>query len=36
MSSATRRLRRAQEQELRKLKIKDLERSYDQTHGKEA
>lgn len=30
MSSATRRLRRAQEQELRKLKIKDLERSYDQ------
>lgn len=30
MSSAARRLRRAQEQELRKLKIKDLERSYDQ------
>ena len=30
MSSAARRLRRAQEQELRKLKIKELERNYDQ------
>lgn len=35
MSSATRRLKRAQEQELRKMKIRDLERNYDKVLQKE-